>query len=114
MTERLPMPTEIRRLGADAVRIVWDDGHASEYRNDYLRDRCPCAACRDRTPRRLPVINEPRQAIYPVQIGLVGRYAVSFEWSDGHDSGIYSYHTLRALCPCAQCRPAASAGAAAS
>ena len=55
MTERLPTPREIRRLGADALRIVWDDGHASEYRNDYLRDRCPCAACRERTPRRLPV-----------------------------------------------------------
>src|SRR5215468_9522518 len=114
MTARLPTPTEIRRLGAEAVRIVWDDGHASEYRNDYLRDRRPCAACRQRTPRRLPVINAPHQALYPVQIGLVGRYAVSFEWSDGHDSGIYSYQTLRALCPCAHCQPDARADAGAS
>jgi len=114
MTERLPTPREIRRLGADAVRIVWDDGHASEYRNDYLRARCPCAACRERISRRLPVINAPREALYPVQIGVVGRYAVSVTWSDGHDSGIYSYQTLRALCPCAQCQPGARAGAAAS
>lgn len=109
MTERLSPPTEIRRLGVQAVRIAWADGHASEYRNDYLRDRCPCAECRERSPRRLPVVNEPREALYPMQIGLVGRYAVSIQWSDGHDSGIYSYQTLRALCPCAQCQPAADA-----
>ena len=29
--------------------------------------------------------------MYAVQIGVVGRYAISVQWSDGHDSGIYSY-----------------------
>jgi DUF971 family protein len=114
MTDQLPMPSEIRRLGAQAVRIVWSDGHESEYRNDYLRDRCPCAACRERPARSLPVLNERRDELYAVQIGLVGRYAVSFQWSDGHDTGLYSYQTLRALCPCAQCQAAAPDRAAAS
>jgi DUF971 family protein len=114
MRPPLQTPSEIRRLGAHGVRIVWTDGHTSEYRNDYLRDHCPCAACRERPPRRLPVLNEPNDALYPVQIGLVGRYAVSIQWSDGHDTGIYSYHTLRALCPCAHCQPAARAGAGAA
>lgn len=113
MTERLPTPAEIRRLGVDAVRIVWADGHESEYRNDYLRDHCPCAECRERPARTLPVMNERRDELYAVQIGLVGRYAVSVQWSDGHDAGIYSYQTLRALCPCAACAPAARAGASA-
>ena len=40
-----------------------------------------------------------------MQIGLVGRYAVNIQWSDGHDSGIYSYPTLRGACPCPVCRP---------
>jgi DUF971 family protein len=112
MTERLPTPTEIRRLGVHALRIVWADGHQSEYRNDYLRDRCPCAECRERPARTLPVINEGRNELYPVQIGVVGRYAVSIQWSDGHDTGIYSYQTLRGLCPCAHCDSAVRAGAA--
>jgi len=43
--------------------------------------------------------------LYPVQIGVVGRYALSIEWSDRHDTGIYSYDTLRSLCPCADCQP---------
>ena len=52
--------------------------------------------------------NAGGEELYPVQIGLVGRYAVSIEWSDGHDTGIYSYQTLRALCPCATCAAATS------
>ena len=106
---------EIRRLGVHAVRIVWADGHVSEY-----PQRLPARALsvrgvpRARPARTLPVVDERRDELYPVQIGLVGRYAVSVQWSDGHDTGIYSYQTLRALCPCAQCRRRAAAGRAAS
>lgn len=102
------VPTEIRRVGVQAVRIAWADGHQSEYRNDYLRDHCPCAECRTAPKRSLPVLNPRRDELYAVQIGLVGRYAMSVQWSDGHDTGIYSYETLRALCPCEACRPAAA------
>jgi DUF971 family protein len=35
----------------------------------------------------------------------VGRYALQFSWSDGHDSGIYSYGLLRQLCQCDVCVP---------
>jgi DUF971 family protein len=34
----------------------------------------------------------------------VGSYALSIVWEDGHDYGIYNWHYLRALCPCAECR----------
>ncbi len=43
-------------------------------------------------------------------MSVVGRYAVNIQWSDGHDTGIYSYQTLRELCPCAECLPVAAAG----
>jgi DUF971 family protein len=105
------LPTEIRRLGARAVRVVWADGHESEFPNTYLREHCPCAGCRARPQRSLAVLNEPREEIYPVQIGVVGRYAVSVEWSDGHDTGIYAYRTLRDLCPCEACAVAAARAA---
>lgn len=108
MTDALA-PTEIRRLGTRAVRIVWGDGHVSELLNTYLRAHCPCAGCRRAPQHTLPVMNAPREDIYPVQIGLVGRYALSVEWSDGHDTGIYSYRTLRALCPCEVCAAGAPA-----
>jgi len=102
-------PTEIRRLGTRAVRVVWADGHVSEFLNGHLRDHCPCAGCRRQPQRSLPVVNDRREELYPVQIGVVGRYAISVEWSDGHDTGIYSYQTLRGLCPCEICASAARA-----
>ena len=34
----------------------------------------------------------------------IGTYAVSIEWEDGHAYGIYNWHYLRALCPCAECQ----------
>ena len=35
--------------------------------------------------------------VRPLRIALVGAYGIKIEWSDGHDAGIYSYQTLRAL-----------------
>lgn len=113
MSRRSPGPKEIRRLGSHALRIVWDDGHTSEYVNRYLRDHCPCAACvRAGGGRALPVLGRQGGEIQALRIGIVGRYAVGIEWSDGHDSGIFSYETLRRLCACAQCRPVAAVGSA--
>ncbi len=97
-----PIPREIRRLGVHAVRIVWGDDHQAEYGNRYLRDNCPCAECHEQTGRSLPIVGQ-EEDVYPVQISAVGRYAISMQWSDGHDSGIYSYRTLRHLCPCTKC-----------
>lgn len=104
----LLIPVEIRRLGTRALRVVWGDGHAGDYGNRYLRDRCPCAACRSRPHHALPVVGGDEE-LYPARIDLVGHYAVGIAWSDGHDSGIYSYQTLRALCPCTACTTAVRA-----
>lgn len=101
------MPQEIRRLGVHALRILWEDGHEAEYGNRYLRDHCPCAECRGK-PQALPIVGQTEE-VYPVQIATVGRYAISMQWSDGHDAGIYSYQTLRRLCPCPRCNGTARA-----
>ena len=34
----------------------------------------------------------------------VGHYAVRFDFSDGHGTGIYSFEYLRRVCPCEECR----------
>ena len=31
-------------------------------------------------------------------VSIVGRYALNFRWSDGHETGIYSFQYLRDLC----------------
>ncbi len=38
-----------------------------------------------------------------VSVEPVGHYAVRIYWSDGHNTGIYSFERLREICPCAEC-----------
>jgi DUF971 family protein len=96
--------------------IRWQDGHASVYPFDLLRKECPCALCNDLRSKApasggpsLAVLSGPVLKVGEVQVNEVspiGRYAISFLWSDGHDSGIYAFEYLRELCPCPACRAA--------
>ena len=43
--------------------------------------------------------------IQPLDIQLVGRYALQFSWNDGHATGIYPFEVLREICPCPECSP---------
>jgi DUF971 family protein len=33
-----------------------------------------------------------------------GAYGLTPVWEDSHEAGIYTWHYLRALCPCETCR----------
>ncbi|MBV9670614.1 MAG: DUF971 domain-containing protein [Acidobacteriales bacterium] len=95
--------------------IDWKDGHSSHYPFRYLRDACPCALCneeREKQGRRpgeperaaasvLPMFKEPAR---PQQVTPAGRYAITFQWNDGHQHGIYSWEYLRTICPCTSCQ----------
>ena len=39
----------------------------------------------------------------PGSAQAVGRYAIQFEWLDGHRGGIYSWEYLRRQCQCPEC-----------
>ena len=95
------VPIEIGRANQHDVKIRWQDGHESIYPARELRLRCPCAGCVDEMTGVVRVIstNVP-QDVHPLKIDLVGRYAITIDWSDGHHTGIYSFELLRTLCPC--------------
>ena len=63
-----------------------------------LRLACPCARCIEEMTGR-PILNsdDVPADVRPVRIAPVGRYAIQIEFSDGHDSGIYSFKRLRQL-----------------
>ena len=90
------------------LAIAWSDGHESYYPFGELRRSCPCATCRER-PRQpaghsLSMLSGPSiDELRITELRPVGAYAVQIVWSDGHDTGIYSFETLRASCPCAEC-----------
>ncbi len=45
-----------------------------------------------------------KPAVKPLSAEGVGKYALKFNWNDGHALGIYSWQWLREICPCDQCR----------
>lgn len=101
-------PTEVRRQATDrCMRVTWSDGHVSDYPWTYLRGWCPCASCQGHGGDKRYVHTDNPQL---VNIAVVGKYALSLAWADGHDSGIYSYRYLRTLCACTQCAESAKAG----
>ena len=98
-------PVEIGRANAHDVKIRWQDGHESVYPSRALRLACPCAGCVDEMTGVVRVMATTiPEDVRPLQIELVGRYAITIHWSDGHRTGIYSFDLLRKRCPC--CRSA--------
>ncbi len=89
---------------ASALRIRWRDGHESHYPPRFLRLKCPCAGCVDEMTGR-PILRPDGvdEGIHPLAIHYVGRYAIRFDWSDGHTTGIFPFEFLRKICPCPEC-----------
>ena len=82
------------------LRIRWRDGVVSDYPPRYLRLCCPCAACVEEMSGR-PILNPASVPleVYPRSVEYVGDYALRFDWSDGHGTGIYPFTYLRELSP---------------
>jgi DUF971 family protein len=105
-------PTEARRLPERAaLRLTWTDGHVGEYPYTYLRGWCPCAMCQGHSGGI--TFHEAAGPVSIETIQVVGNYALSFGFSDGHGTGIYRFDFLRQMCPCPQCGGAAPRTAAA-
>lgn len=104
--KQLPIPYAIRRLEDGAVvEIQWEErGHVGRYPARDLRLACRCATCREEMTDR-PILDPgsvPAE-LRALNLKLVGGYAVQFSWSDGHDTGIYPWEYLLAICPCPDC-----------
>ena len=98
-------PLEIKQADGRTLAIRWQDSHESAYPCDYLRKLCRCAGCIDEWSgeRRMDPNTIPED-VHPLGLQGVGRYGIRINWSDGHNTGIYTFQYLREICPCAQCR----------
>jgi DUF971 family protein len=93
-------PTNVQLIGQE-VAIVWDDGAESYFTFEKLRAASPSAA---NMGERDIMGNQyggdgPKQfpGITVVGWERVGNYAIRFDFSDGHRTGLYSYDYLRKL-----------------
>jgi len=92
-------PREISQESDTRLRITWADGQVCEYPATTLRRACPCAQCvNEWTGERTLKPEAISDEVEIKDLSIVGRYALNFCWSDGHETGIYSFQYLRDLC----------------
>ena len=102
-TTMTTQPTNIERQADGALLITWDDGEQLRYPVRKLREACPCASCREKrnapvNPMQLNVLSaEETKPLAIAGMKPVGSYAYSIEFSDGHDTGIFTLEVLRQL-----------------
>ena len=91
-------PTQIIEESDSALTIEWSDGQSFLYHASDLRKVCPCAGCVDEwTGKRTLKAEEIADDLHFKSIGIVGRYALNFVFSDEHDTGIFSFKYLREI-----------------
>ncbi len=90
------------------LTIEWDDGTRVFYPLVYLRRMSPSAdakALREQMAANpltvLPASAAAASSLTALSAELVGRYAIRIRFSDGHDTGIYSWRYLREIAPSA-------------
>lgn len=97
-------PTKLEVVGEDRLAITWSDHSRREYTFRELRDACPCATCRERRnaatpgPMQLTVLSiADTRPVKVTGMSPVGNYAYSIDFSDGHDTGIFTLDLLREI-----------------
>ena len=99
----IPVRIDVKRDHGE-MEIEWRGGCVDRLPLSVLRRWCPCALCSDRREqqargRGLHMLTpEERDATADVtDVVPVGRYAIQITWGDGHDTGIYTYDSLRKM-----------------
>ncbi len=105
----LPIGVACQRLminkEAQTLTVHWSDGRHCTFPLDGLRRACPCAACQGH--EKMHELPDPEIFRLPalmrwenVRAEIAGSVGVRLTWDDGHNSGIFTWERLRAMCPC--------------
>lgn len=94
LTQDTPIPTEIKlHQQSRILEIAFNDGSRFNMPCEYLRVFSPSAEVRGHGPGQ-EVLQVGKKNVEIKAIEPVGQYAVVLVFSDGHDSGIYSWDYL--------------------
>ena len=97
-------PTQLKLISPELLQIDWSDGQVRQYTVRELREKCPCASCREKRrappppPTQLPVLSQAETE--PLRITKMepqGRYAYAIHFSDGHNTGLFTLESLSEL-----------------
>ena len=91
-------PVQIIEESDSEVSIKWSDDSESKYTAAQLRRACPCAGCiNEWTGEKMLDPQEIADDLTFKKISIVGRYALNFQFSDAHETGIFSFKYLKDL-----------------
>jgi DUF971 family protein len=97
MDRKTPRPTEINLHQVSRVLdVTFDDGARFSLPVEYLRVFSPSAEVRGHGPGQ-EVLQVGKREVNISAIEAVGVYAVKFVFTDGHDTGLYSWDYLHEL-----------------
>ena len=92
-------PKKIKVRDKEFLDITWDNDQKKSLKLSNLRKNCPCAVCAaendEQGEKYIPLYSGDQLKV--TEIKIVGHYAVSISWKDGHNTGIYEFEQLRDL-----------------
>ncbi len=91
-------PRQIIEESDSEISINWSDDTETKFNASDLRRNCPCAGCiNEWTGEKILKADSIKDDLSFSAISIVGRYALNFHFSDGHDTGIYSFQYLKEM-----------------
>jgi len=97
LDQHTPLPTEITlHSQSKRLEIAFDDGSRFTLPFEFLRVQSPSAEVRGHGPGQ-ETLQQGKRDVDVVELQPVGNYAIRPVFSDGHDSGLYSWDYLYML-----------------
>jgi len=94
LSKGVPLPIEIKlHQKSRILEVAFADGKTFRLPCEFLRAYSPSAEVRGHGPGQ-EVLQTGKQNVEITRVEPVGHYAVQLTFSDGHDTGIYSWDLL--------------------
>lgn len=94
LTKDTPHPVEIKlHQQSKILDITFSDGKTFHYTCEFLRVHSPSAEVSGHTPGQ-EVLQTGKRLVNIRKIEPVGHYAIQLNFSDGHNTGLYSWDLL--------------------
>jgi DUF971 family protein len=107
MRQVIAKPVHLDLARERGLTVEWTDGRRSFYPVAYLRKMSPSADARQLREEMAsnpltvlpPSVANHEGPLVAVDAEMVGNYAIRIRFSDGHDTGLYSWEYLREIDP---------------
>ena len=98
LTSETPIPVEITlHQHSRKLELAYEDGQRFQISFEFLRVFTPSAEARGHGPGQ-ETLQIGKRDVDILRIEPVGNYAIRPVFSDGHDSGLYSWDMLHNFC----------------